>query len=106
LVYEEWADGAAFDTYLTSEYFKDAGAILHTMMDGSLDSAYYQSERMRPQRAGHESTNWALKDSYPRPAGCCGLSAVLSGNRRSPVSIRRPELLTTDKVTVTVTGGV
>lgn len=44
LVYEEWVNKALFDVYLQSDYFKDAGTILHPLMDGAPDAAYYESE--------------------------------------------------------------
>ena len=43
-VYEEWASRAAFDAYLHSDYFKEASTILHPLMDGAPDGAYYESQ--------------------------------------------------------------
>ena len=48
LVYEEWRSRRQFDTYRTSEYFSQSGAVLFPLMDGAPDSAYYVSERVGP----------------------------------------------------------
>jgi quinol monooxygenase YgiN len=48
LLYEEWATREAADAYMTSDYFRESGAVLFPLMDGSPDSAYYESERVGP----------------------------------------------------------
>ena len=48
LLYEEWASREAASAYLSSDYFKAGEEILYPLMDGSPDSAYYESVRVGP----------------------------------------------------------
>jgi len=48
LIYEEWASRDAFDAYRSSDYFAEGGKVLFPLMDGTPDSAYYESERVGP----------------------------------------------------------
>ena len=48
LLYQEWRDQAAATAYISSDYFREAAAILRPLIDGEPDSAYYQSERVGP----------------------------------------------------------
>jgi quinol monooxygenase YgiN len=48
LLYEEWASREAASAYMSSEYFEAGGQILYPLMDGSPDSAYYESVRVGP----------------------------------------------------------
>ncbi|HYN49705.1 MAG TPA: hypothetical protein VES62_02170 [Thermoleophilaceae bacterium] len=48
LLYEEWTTKEAADTYLQSDYFREAGALLFPLMDGAPDSAYYVADRVGP----------------------------------------------------------
>jgi quinol monooxygenase YgiN len=48
LLYEEWTSREAADAYLTSDYFAAGGQILFPLLDGSPDSAYYDSTRVGP----------------------------------------------------------
>ncbi len=46
LLYEEWETQAHFDAYRNSAHFKDSGAVLFPLMDGSPDSAYFDAKVM------------------------------------------------------------
>ena len=48
LLYEEWVSREAASAYMSSDYFKAGGEILFPLMDGSPDSAYYESVRVGP----------------------------------------------------------
>src|SRR5262245_6310036 len=48
LLYEEWASREAAHAYLTSDYFASGGEILFPLIEGSPDSAYYESTRVGP----------------------------------------------------------
>jgi quinol monooxygenase YgiN len=48
LIYEEWADQAAFDAYRGSDYFTEGGKVLFPAMAGAPDSAYYAAELVGP----------------------------------------------------------
>jgi quinol monooxygenase YgiN len=48
LLYEEWASRESASAYLSSDYFKAGGQILFPLMDGSPDSAYYESVCVGP----------------------------------------------------------
>jgi quinol monooxygenase YgiN len=48
LLYEEWTTKEAADTYLQSDYFREAGALLFGLMDGAPDSACYVADRVGP----------------------------------------------------------
>ena len=44
LIYEEWQSQTNFDTYRTSDYFKQNGEKLYAMMADPPDSAYFTAE--------------------------------------------------------------
>lgn len=48
LIYEEWTDREAFDSYRSSAYFTEGGKVLFPLMDGAPDSAYFESELVGP----------------------------------------------------------
>jgi quinol monooxygenase YgiN len=48
LLYEEWSDAAAFAAFAGSDYFEESGRALFPMVDGPLDSAYFDSVRVGP----------------------------------------------------------
>ena len=44
LLYEEWADRAAFEAYKASKLFTDAGTVLGPMLAAAPRSAYYEAD--------------------------------------------------------------